>query len=84
MNPVEALLETILASFLRRRSPHLQKPGAMIDRQPDHIRRVLQELKSSDIDDSKVRKDFIEGSEEYYQRKEFEKIKLDFDKKLKR
>lgn len=67
----------------------LNKPGAVIERLPPKAREALQQLKSSDIDGSPSAERLDEsdlkyyvGSDEYYRNKEYEKDRLEFDKKI--
>jgi hypothetical protein len=63
----------------------LNQPGAVIERLPTNTREALQNLRSSDIDGSVERIDDLKyyvGSDQYYQNKEFQKDRLEFDKKI--
>jgi len=70
-----------MSGFLRRRMFGHNKPGYIVEHMSEEIRFKLRDLISSDI--SKIPLDQIDGSNEYYAKKDFEKIKLEFDKKIK-
>lgn len=87
MNPIDAFKRAIfyVSGLCSQRT--LNKPGAVIERLSTDTREALKELKSSDIDGSVERVDDLKyyvGSDEYYQNKEFEKDRLEFDKKISR
>ncbi len=67
----------------------LNKPGAVVQRLSPEAREALQNLKSSDIDGGPTAErlddlKYYVGSDEYYRNKEYEKDRLEFDKKLKK
>jgi hypothetical protein len=85
--PLEALKRALffVSGLCSQRT--LNKPGAVIERLSPEARAALTKLKSSDIDggDKAERIDelrYYVGSDEYYRNKEFEKDKLEFDKKI--
>lgn len=60
------------------------KPGAVIERLSSETREALQELKSDDIGSNVILDNvgYYAATNEYYQNKEFEKERLEFDKKI--
>jgi hypothetical protein len=85
MKPIEAFKRAIfyVSGLCSQRA--LNKPGAVIERLSTDARDALKELKASDIDGSQERLDDLKyyvGSDQYYQNKEFEKERLEFDKKI--
>lgn len=92
MNPIEAFKRALFYVSGLCSSRTLNKPGAVIERLSPDARDALKDLKSSDIDGSNYRLDdsgydgmnirYYVGTDEYYRNKEFEKEKLEFDKKI--
>lgn len=84
MKPLEALGQAIFYISGLCSQQTLNKPGAIIRRLSAKAREALRQLKSSDIDESHERLDvkYCVGSDQYYQNKEFQKDKLEFDKKI--
>lgn len=88
MTPMEAFKRAMffISGICSQRT--LNVPGAVVNRLSTKEREALGHLKSSDIDGSpgaeRIDGDlkYWVGSEEYYRNKEFEKDKLEFDKKL--
>jgi hypothetical protein len=85
MNPLDAFKRAMfyISGLCSQRT--LNKPGAIIERLSPETREELSKLKSSDIDGSIERLDDLKyyvGSDEYYRNKEFEKDRLEFDKKI--
>lgn len=85
--PLEALKRALffVSGLCSQRT--LNKPGAVIERLSPEAREALKDLKSSDIDGGSQAERIDElkyyvGSDEYYRNKEFEKDKLEFDKKI--
>jgi hypothetical protein len=60
-----------------------KKPGAIIERMNEEDRLALQDLKSDDLNDQRFDHFYYSSFKEYYDKKEFEKYKLVFDKKIK-
>ena len=60
------------------------KPGAVIEKLSDQNRSILQNLKSDEISPDVIRKEDIFGDDAYYQNKEFQESKLEFDKRMKK
>lgn len=88
MSPLDAFKRAMFYVSGICSSRTLNKPGAVIERLSSKDREALTQLKSSDIDggSKSERMDdlkYFVGSDEYYRKKEFEKDRLDFDKKLK-
>lgn len=88
MNPLEALKCAMFYVSGLCSSRTLNVPGAVVQRLSPETREALGQLKSSDIDgterfDSDELKYYC-ASEEYYKNKEFEKDKLEFDKKIRK
>lgn len=87
MTPLEALKRAMFYISGVCSSRTLNVPGAVVQRLTPEAREALGKLKSSDIDggDKAERIDELKyyvGSNEYYENKEFEKDKLEFDKKI--
>jgi len=87
MNPIEAFKRALFYVSGVCSSRTLNKPGAVIERLSPEARAALKGLKSSDIDGGPTAERVDElkyyvGSDEYYRNKEFEKDRLDFDKKI--
>lgn len=85
MTPKEAFYRAMFYISGVCSSITLNKPGAVVQRLSAEARQALSKLKSSDIDGSNERIDDLKyyvGSDEYYRNKEFEKDKLEFDKKI--
>jgi hypothetical protein len=85
MNPIEAFKRALFYVSGLCSSRTLDRPGAVVQRLSPEAREALTQLKSSDIDGSAERLDDLKyyvGSDEYYRNKEFEKDKLEFDKKI--
>lgn len=83
MKPIEALKAVI--SYVSGLSSQkiLNVPGAAINKLSPTARQALQELKSSDIDGSQERHEDIKYyTNEFYEKKEWEKDRLEFDKKI--
>lgn len=87
MNALEAFKRALFK--VSSLSSHLfaNRPGAVIERMSDKEREALKDLKSSDIgcDPTSERIDglkYLVETDEHYRNKEFEKDKLDFDKKI--
>ena len=85
MNPIEAFKRAMfyVSGLCSQRT--LNQPGAVIQRLNPETREALSQLKSSDIDGSTERLEdlkYFVGSDEYYKNKEFEKDRLEFDKKI--
>ena len=87
MTPIEAFKRALfyVSGLCSQRT--LNKPGAVVSRLSPEAREALSQLKSSDIDGGPTtdRLDDLKyyvGSDEYYRNKEFEKDKLEFDKKI--
>lgn len=84
MTPMEAFKRAMffISGLCSQRM--LNVPGAIINRLSTKEREALSQLKSSDIDGSPntERVEYLVGSDQFYQNKEFEKDKLDFDKKI--
>lgn len=86
MTPMEAFKRALFYVSGLCSSRTLNKPGAVVQRLSPEAREALQNLKSSDIDGGPTaeRPEYLVGSDEYYRNKEFEKDRLEFDKKLKK
>jgi hypothetical protein len=89
MTPMEAFKRALFYVSGICSSRTLNKPGAVVQRLSPEARQALSELKSSDIDGGPAAERVDElkyyiGSDEYYRNKEFEKDRLEFDKKLKK
>lgn len=89
MNPIDAFKRAMFYVSGLCSSRTLNKPGAVIERLSPEARDALKELKSSDIDGGPKAErlddlKYYVGSDEYYRNKEYEKDRLEFDKKLKR
>jgi hypothetical protein len=89
MTPMEAFKRALFYVSGLCSSRTLNKPGAVVQRLSPEARQALTELKSSDIDGGPTAERVDElkyyvGSDEYYRNKEFEKDRLEFDKKLKK
>lgn len=88
MKPLDALRRAMFYISGLYSGRMLNKPGAVIKKLTPETRQALQDLKSSDIDgsESSERIDDLKyyGSEAFYQNKEFEKDKLEFDKRMKK
>jgi hypothetical protein len=87
ISPIDALRRALFYVSGVCSSITLNKPGAVIERLSSETRESLKQLKSSDIDGGSTAERMDElkyyvGSDEYYQNKEFEKDKLEFDKKI--
>ena len=87
MTPIEAFKRAMFYISGVCSSRTLNQPGAVVNRLSSEARDALKELKSSDIDGgpSCERLDDLKyyiGSDEYYRNKEYEKDKLEFDKKI--
>jgi hypothetical protein len=87
MSPLEALKRAMFYVSGLCSSRTLNVPGAVVQRLSPEAREALSQLKSSDIDGGPTteRLDDLKyycGSDEYYRNKEFEKDKLEFDKKI--
>lgn len=87
MTPIEAFKRAFfyVSGLCSQRT--LNVPGAVVQRLSSEAREALSKLKSSDIDGSSESERIDElkyyvGSDEYYQNKEFEKDRLEFDKKI--
>jgi hypothetical protein len=85
MSPLDAFKRAMfyISSVCSQR--FINKPGVIIEHLSDDTRLELRKLKSSDIDGSSERLDdlkYFVGSDEYYRNKEFEKDRLEFDKKI--
>ena len=87
MTPIEAFKRALfyVSGLCSQRT--LNKPGAVVSRLSPEAREALTQLKASDIggEGSTERIDdlkYFVGSDEYYRNKEFEKDKLEFDKKI--
>ena len=89
MNPLDAFKRAMFYVSGICSSRTLNKPGAVIERLSTEARDALKELKSSDIDGGPKAErlddlKYYVGTDEYYRNKEFEKDRLEFDKKLKK
>jgi hypothetical protein len=87
MNPIEAFKRALFYVSGLCSSRTLNKPGAVVQRLSPEAREALSQLKSSDIDGGPQAERIDElkyyvGSDEYYRNKEFEKDRLEFDKKI--
>lgn len=84
MNPIDAFKRALFHISGLSSRIFEKKPGAVIGRMSEKERAVLKDLKSSDINgDERIENlEYYIGSEKYYQNKEFEKVKLEFDKKI--
>jgi len=87
MTPIEAFKRAMFYISAVCSSITLNKPGAVVQRLSPEAREALPKLKSSDIDGSPTSErlddlKYYVGSDEYYRNKEFEKDKLEFDKKI--
>lgn len=87
MNPLDALKRALFYVSGICSSRTLNVPGAVVQRLSPEAREALTKLKSSDIDGGPTAERIDElkyyvGSDEYYRNKEFEKDKLEFDKKI--
>jgi hypothetical protein len=86
ISPIDALRRALFHISSLSSRMFDKKPGAVIERMSERERTALQKLKSSDIDGGPTaeRIDDLKyiGSNEYYENKEFEKDKLEFDKKI--
>jgi hypothetical protein len=86
MNPLDAFKRALFYVSGLCSSRTMNKPGAVIERLSASERQALTQLKSDEIgpttriDDLK----YYVGSDEYYQQQEFQKERLEFDKKLKK
>jgi len=89
MSPMEAFKRALFYVSGLCSSRTLNKPGAVVQRLSPEAREALQNLKSSDIDGGPTAErlddlKYYVGSDEYYRNKEYEKDRLEFDKKLKK
>jgi hypothetical protein len=87
MNPIDAFKKALFYVSGICSSITLNKPGAVVQRLSPEARKALTQLKSSDIDGGPKAERIDElkyyvGSDEYYRNKEFEKDKIEFDKKI--
>jgi hypothetical protein len=89
MTPVEAFKRALfyVSGLCSQRT--LNQPGAIIGRLSVKEREAISQLKSSDIDGgSKSERiddlKYLVGSNEYYHNKEFERDRIEFDKKMKK
>ena len=87
MGPMEAFRRAMffISGVCSQRT--LNQPGAVVSRLSPKEREALSQLKSSDIDGGPKAERIDElkyyiGSDEYYRNKEFEKDRLEFDKKI--
>ena len=87
MNAIKALKSAMFYISGLYSMKIMNRPGAVIEKLNDNTRCALQDLKSDDIGPN-VRLDNYElysvGSNEYYQKQEEIKDRLEFDKKLKK
>lgn len=89
MNPIDAFKRAMFYVSGLCSSRTLNKPGAVVERLPPEAREALKGLKSSDIDGGPKAErlddlKYYVGSDEYYRNKEYQKDRLEFDKKIKR
>lgn len=89
MNPLDAFKRALFYVSGICSSRTLNVPGAVVQRLSPEAREALSKLKSSDIDGGPKAErlddlKYYVGSDEYYRNKEFEKDRLEFDKKLKK
>lgn len=87
MNAIEAFKRALFYVSGLCSSITDKRPGAVVERLSGEARDALKDLKASDIggDPQSERIDDLKyyvGSDEYYRNKEFEKDKLEFDKKI--
>jgi hypothetical protein len=83
MKPTEVLDKAMfwVSGLFSRR---YKKPGEVIERLSAQDRSVLQNLKSEEISPDVIREEDIFGDDAYYQNKEFQESKLEFDKRMKK
>ncbi len=85
-NPIDILHKLIASTWVSDmwRRPKYAKPGALVGRCDQETRKILSELKSSDIAEGKVTREMIIYSmnEEYWRWQEESKMMMEFDKKL--
>lgn len=89
MSPMDAFKRALFYVSGLCSSRTLNKPGAVVQRLSPEAREALQNLKSTDIDGGPQAErlddlKYYVGSDEYYRNKEYEKDRLEFDKKLKK
>ena len=89
MSPMDAFKRALFYVSGLCSSRTLNKPGAVVQRLSPEAREALQDLKSTDIDGGPKAErlddlKYYVGSDEYYRNKEYEKDRLEFDKKLKK
>ena len=87
MTPIEAFKRALFYISGVCSSITLNKPGAVVQRLSADAREALSKLKSSDLDGGPQSERIDElkyyvGSDDYYRNKEFEKDRLEFDKKI--